>query len=64
MDLKHKEQHVPILLEPRSLLVLRGEARYQWTHGIAKHQQDTINGTAIARARRLSVTFRNVILAD
>jgi len=64
MDLKHKEQHVPILLEPRSLLVLRGEARYHWTHGIAKRQQDTVNGTVIARERRLSVTFRNVIVTD
>jgi alkylated DNA repair dioxygenase AlkB len=64
MDLKQKEQHVPILLEPRSLLVLRGEARYQWTHGIAKRQQDTVNGSVIPRERRLSVTFRNVIVTD
>jgi alkylated DNA repair dioxygenase AlkB len=61
MDLKQKEQHVAIVLEPRSLLVLRGEARYQWTHGIAKRQQDNVNGTVIARERRLSVTFRNVM---
>jgi len=64
MDLKYKEQHVPILLEPRSLLVLRGEARYHWTHGIAKRQQDIVNETVIPRERRLSVTFRNVIVAD
>ncbi len=64
MDLKQKEHHVPILLEARSLLVLRGEARYQWTHGIAKRQQDTIDGQVIPRERRLSVTFRNVIVAE
>jgi len=64
MDLKQKEQLVPILLEPRSLLVLRGEARYHWTHGIAKRHQDSINGSVIARERRLSVTFRNVIVTD
>jgi alkylated DNA repair dioxygenase AlkB len=63
MDLKHKQQHVPILIEPRSLLVLRGEARYQWTHGIAKRRQDSLNGTIIPRERRVSVTFRNVIVA-
>jgi len=64
MDLKQKEHHVPILLEPRSLLMLRGEARYQWTHGIAKRQQDTVNGTVIPRERRLSITFRNVIVTN
>ncbi len=64
MDLKQKEKHVPILLEPRSLLVLRGEARYQWTHGIAKRQQDSVNGTIIPRERRLSITFRNVIITS
>ena len=64
MDLKHKEQHVPILLEPRSLLVLCGEARYEWTHGIAKRQQDTLDGSVIPRERRLSVTFRHVIVTD
>jgi alkylated DNA repair dioxygenase AlkB len=62
MDLKQKDRQVPILLEPRSLLVLRGEARYQWTHGIVKRQQDRVNGTIIERERRLSITFRNMIL--
>jgi alkylated DNA repair dioxygenase AlkB len=57
-----KDRQVPILLEPRSLLVLRGEARYQWTYGIVKHQQDRVNGTIIERERRLSITFRNMIL--
>jgi alkylated DNA repair dioxygenase AlkB len=64
MDLKQKENHVPLLLEPRSLLLLRSEARYHWTHGIAKRQQDTVNGTSFPRERRLSITFRNVILAS
>ncbi len=62
MDLKQKEKHVPILLEPRSVLVLCGEARYEWMHGIAKRQQDSVNGTIIPRERRLSITFRNVII--
>jgi alkylated DNA repair dioxygenase AlkB len=60
MDLKRKDEHIPILLAPRSLLVLRGEARYQWTHGIAKRQHDTVDGRVIRRERRLSVTFRTV----
>jgi len=64
MDLKKNQQHIPVLLEPRSLLVLRGEARYEWTHGIAKRQSDTYNEQIIVRERRVSITFRNVILAS
>lgn len=63
MDLKCQTQHVPIVLEPRSVLILRDEARYQWTHGIAKRQQDVVDGVAIPRERRLSITFRNVVLS-
>lgn len=64
MDLKCQGRHVPLLLDPRSLLVLRGEARYAWTHGIARRQHDTIDGRVIPRARRVSVTFRNVKLTQ
>lgn len=48
-------------LEPRSLLVLSGEARYQWKHGIAARMSDKIDGLALPRSRRLSLTFRTVI---
>lgn len=47
-----------LYLEPRSLLVIQGEARYDWYHGIPARSSD--NG--IARTRRVSVTFRNIIL--
>jgi alkylated DNA repair dioxygenase AlkB len=61
MDLKRDSQSIPILLEPRSLLVLRDEARYQWSHGIARRKQDIVDDTAVKRERRLSVTFRKII---
>lgn len=63
MDLKRNNQIVPLLLKPRSLLVLRGEARYHWTHGIARRKQDLINNIPLKRERRLSVTFRKVIVS-
>ena len=63
MDLKHDGQHIPILLEPQSVLILRGEARYIWTHGIAKRQTDRYAEMLLKRERRLSITFRRVILA-
>jgi alkylated DNA repair dioxygenase AlkB len=62
MDLKRADQVVPVWLEPRSLLVLRGEARYEWTHGIVKRRQDTFNNAIVMRERRISVTFRKVIV--
>jgi alkylated DNA repair dioxygenase AlkB len=41
-------------LERRSALVLHGDARYKWRHGIAARKKDK----GIARHRRLSLTFR------
>lgn len=60
MDFRHATngQQDSILLEPRSLLVLSGEARYEWQHGIATRKSDRWQGTLIRRSRRLSVTFR------
>jgi alkylated DNA repair dioxygenase AlkB len=64
MDFKHASQTVSILLEPRSVLVIRDEARYQWTHGIPRRKHDLMDGGIITRARRLSATFRKVIIAS
>ena len=50
---------VPLLLEPRSLLVLADTARFNWRHGIPKRRTDPRFG--VTRTRRISVTFRTVI---
>ena len=47
-------------LEPRSLVLLYGDARYKWQHGIAKRKFDTWNGQRIERKRRVSITFRTI----
>ncbi len=52
---------IPVLLEPRSLVVMTGEARYHWQHGIVPRTTDVYNGKTITRKRRLSLTFRSVI---
>ena len=49
-----------LLLEPRSALVLAGDARYRWQHGISTRPSDEWNGATSQRARRISLTFRNV----
>ena len=57
------EDATSLLLEPRSLLVLSGAARYDWTHGIAARQTDRLNGQIVRRNRRVSLTFRKVNLS-
>jgi alkylated DNA repair dioxygenase AlkB len=64
MDLTHVRERaaVSVLLEPGSLLVLRGAARYAWKHGIAARKTDTYGGRSFPRRRRVSLTFRTVLL--
>lgn len=49
-------------LQARSLVIMKKEARYDWQHGIAARKTDKINGMTVKRKRRLSLTFRKVIL--
>jgi len=62
MDFTRGGDKHALLLEPRSLLVMRGEARYQWRHGIAPRKTDSIGDVEIIRERRISVTLRSVTL--
>lgn len=60
MEFQHRRTRktIRLTLAPWSLLVLTSEARYDWTHAIAARRID--NGQL--RARRVSLTFRNVIV--
>jgi alkylated DNA repair dioxygenase AlkB len=51
-----------VLLPERSAVVLHDEARYAWSHGIAARKIDSIAGKTYARRRRVSLTFRTVLL--
>lgn len=51
-------QRESLLLEPRSLIILADEARYEWEHGIAPRKSDRWEGQRLARSRRISVTLR------
>jgi alkylated DNA repair dioxygenase AlkB len=64
MDFTHKSsrQRIPVPLRPRSLILMTGEARYDWLHGIAARQSDVVGGRRLPRGRRVSVTFRKVIV--
>eukprot|EP00079_Xenopus_tropicalis_P021245 XP_012812513.1 PREDICTED: alkylated DNA repair protein alkB homolog 8 isoform X2 [Xenopus tropicalis] len=77
MDFKHPNGSVvPVMLPQRSLLIMSGESRYLWTHGITPRKFDviqvsegqtvgTISGnsgelTLNKRSTRTSFTFRKV----
>ena len=54
-------EKVPVLLPARSLLVMRGAARYLWSHCIATRLYDQLpHGDVMPRNTRVSVTFRTV----
>jgi len=50
---------VEVRLRPGSLYVMEGDARYLWTHEIAKRKTDKVDGRKVRRGRRVSVTFRS-----
>lgn len=63
MEFRHAptRQSVPLLLEPGSILVMSGEARYEWTHGIAARSEDVYLGRVYRRRRRVSITLRTIL---
>lgn len=51
-----------VALEPGSLLVMQGAARYEWTHEIPARASDIVDGVKRMRGRRVSLTFRTMVL--
>ncbi|PLK69588.1 alpha-ketoglutarate-dependent dioxygenase AlkB [Rhizobium sp. TH135] len=49
-----------VMLPPRSLLVLAGPARSNWTPAIPARRSDVIDGVRVMRGRRVSLTFRTL----
>lgn len=65
--LDDKTKKIPVWLASRSLIVLKDDARYKWLHGIAPRKTDPRNadmqdGKRQERGRRISLTFRKVII--
>ena len=59
-----KTKKIPVWLAPRSLVVLSEEARYEWLHGISARKSDEWDGQRHERGRRVSLTFRKVIIKN
>lgn len=64
MEFRKENNHNSILLHSRSLLIMSGESRTEWTHGITPRKFDLINSVdgpdIIRRGTRISMTFRRV----
>lgn len=58
------EEKQKIYLEPCSIIRLADDARYVWQHAIPARKSDTVDGQKRLRSRRVSLTFRNVVLSD
>lgn len=63
MEFEKNNKKGSLLLEPLSLLVLTNDARYGWTHAINPHLKDIWNKQEVPRERRISLTFRKVIIS-
>lgn len=58
-----KEEKIPILLEPGDLVLLSGDARYNWTHEINRSEICQLwKGEKIFQRRRTSVTLRKLVM--
>jgi alkylated DNA repair dioxygenase AlkB len=51
-----------LLLEPRSIIIMTGESRYRWRHSIKVRRSNLDKGSKKLRDRRVSLTFRKVLL--
>lgn len=56
-----EKNRVEAFIEPRSLLVLKKAARFEWKHGIEGVDEDVVKGVVHPRTRRVSITFRKFI---
>ena len=59
-----EKDKIPLFIQPKTLIVMTGESRFNWYHGIAGRKSDNFNGQRHKRQRRVSITFRKVIIDD
>ena len=63
MDFTKDDKKISLLLPRRSLLIMKGESRYKWKHGISKNITYIKNGDKYLKKknyRRISMTFRTI----
>lgn len=63
MNFQNKIQNdnkIEMLLQSKSVLILKDKARYCYTHGIAFRKTDKYGENIIRRKKRVSITFREI----
>ncbi|KAI9002532.1 hypothetical protein DFJ74DRAFT_613527 [Hyaloraphidium curvatum] len=53
-------ERVGVFMEPGDVICLNGPARWEWTHGIERRTEDVVDGVAVPRTERISVTLRRM----
>lgn len=56
---KKKNLYADVLLKRRSLYIMKGEARFDYTHEILSNENSHFKGAKIEKDRRISVICRN-----
>ncbi|XP_016839158.1 alkylated DNA repair protein alkB homolog 8 isoform X1 [Nasonia vitripennis] len=68
MDFKRGDKRIALDLPARSLLIMSGEARYAWSHGICPRHNDNVQTSTgfstRSRGTRVSFTFRKIHRGD
>jgi hypothetical protein len=60
IEFKKHPRKLKLFLEPGDVLLLHGQARWEWTHGIPERDFDVIDGVFIKRTERISLTLRKM----
>lgn len=53
------EKH-EIYVDPNSLYIMSGDARFKYTHEMSSCKSDKVNGQRVKRGKRISITFRYI----
>ena len=61
LEFRRNRKAIPLFIPGNSLLIMSGEARYAWTHGIASRRLDMVDGALLRRGTRVSLTFRRTL---
>jgi len=60
MRFSNQDHEYDIFVEPNTLYIMSGDARYAYKHEMISVKNDIVDGVKIKRGRRISITFRIV----
>lgn len=55
-------EDIPVRVLRRGMLMMTGKSRFEYRHGIRERTTDIVDGKVRKRSKRISLTFRKVIL--